>query len=57
MKIVSFIEPLELIEKIVWHLGYWDIRNYDSPAPDPVHIYELVYDDSDSQVPVFYHWN
>ena len=43
MKIISFIEDIEIIEMILRHLGLWDIRNHDPPAPDSVHISELVY--------------
>ncbi len=52
MKVISFIEEIEIIEMILRHLGFWD-RNHDPPMPDPVHIPELVYDDSDSQIPAF----
>lgn len=30
MRIISFIEKLELIEQILRHLGLWDIRNHDT---------------------------
>ena len=53
MKVISFIEEIEIIEMILRHLGLWDIRNHDPPKLDPVHIPELVYDDSDTQIPVF----
>ena len=54
MKIISFIEELDIIEKILCHLGLWDIRNHDPPQPDPSdNSPELVYDFSDSQIPAF----
>ncbi|MBU0973493.1 MAG: transposase, partial [Proteobacteria bacterium] len=31
MRIISFIEELDIIEKILRHLGLWDIRNHDPP--------------------------
>jgi hypothetical protein len=57
MRIISFIEEIEIIEIILRHLGLWDIRNHDPPQPDPVYISELIYDDSDSQVPAFDYWS
>ncbi len=58
MKIISFIEDLDIIEKILRHLGLWDINNHDPPqavisAPIP----ELVYDFSVSQIPAVEYWN
>jgi len=57
MKIISFIEDLDIIEKILRHLELWDIRNHDPPKPEPSHIPELVYDYSDSQIPAVDYWN
>ncbi len=57
MKIISFIEELPLIEKILRHLDLWDIRNHDPPESEPEHIPELVYDYSESQIPVVDHWS
>jgi hypothetical protein len=58
MRIISFIEELDIIEKILRHLGLWDIRNHDPPQPvDSDSIPELVYDFSDSQIPAFGYWN
>ena len=34
MKIISFIEDLDIIEKILRHLELWDIRNHDPPEPE-----------------------
>nr|WP_319393674.1 hypothetical protein [uncultured Desulfobacter sp.] len=58
MKIISFIENLDVIEMILRHLGLWDIRNHDPPPAvisDP--IPELVYDFSVSQIPAVEYWN
>ena len=53
MRIISFIEELDIIEKILRHLGLWDIRNHDPPKPVISNfIPDLVYDFSDSQIPV-----
>jgi len=57
MKIISFIEEIEIIEMILQHLGLWNIRNHDPPAHDPIHIPELIYVDSESQVPAFDYWS
>ena len=57
MRIISFIEEIEIIEIILRHLGLWDIRNHDPPQPDPVYISELIYDNSDSQIPAFDYWS
>lgn len=58
MRIISFIEELDIIEKILRHLGRWDIRNHDPPQPAfSDNIPELVYDFSDSQIPAFGYWN
>jgi hypothetical protein len=43
MRIISFIEEIEIIEMILRHLGLWDIRNHDPPLPPPVYIPELIY--------------
>ncbi len=56
MKIISFIEDLDIIGKILQHLEFWDIRNHDPPVTD-VYIPELVYDYSDSQIPAVDYWN
>lgn len=54
MKIISFIEEIEIIEMILRHLGLWDIHNHEST---PVYIPELIYDDSDTQIPAFDYWS
>lgn len=58
MKLISFVENLDVIEKILRHLGLWDIHNHDPPQAvisDP--IPELVYDFSVSQIPAVEYWN
>lgn len=58
LHIISFIEELDIIEKILRHLGIWDIRNHDPPNPaSSDNIPELVYDYSDSQISEFGYWN
>ncbi len=56
MRIISFIEDYELIEKILKHLGLWETKNHDPPAQDVSHIPELTYDDSYSQLPPTDNW-
>lgn len=48
MRIIRFIEELDIIEKILGHLGLWDIRNHDPPQPVifdsiPDLVYDLYY--------------
>ena len=57
MKIINFIEDLPLIEKILRHLTLWDIRDHDSPEPEPEHIPELAYDYLESQIRVVDYWS
>ena len=56
MKIISFIDQDELIERILRHLGLWETRNHDPPAKIAAHIPELTYDDSYSQLPPTDYW-
>ncbi len=50
MHIISFIEELDNIEKILRHLGLWDIRNHDPPQPVTSNsIPDLIYDFSDER--------
>ena len=56
MKIISFIEGEEIIAKILRHLGLWETRSHDPPAPNAVHTPELNYDDSYSQLPPIDDW-
>ncbi|WP_321491842.1 hypothetical protein [uncultured Desulfobacter sp.] len=52
MHIISFIKELDVIEKILRHLGLWGIRNHDPPQPvTSDSIPDWVYDFSDSQIP------
>ncbi len=58
MKLISFVENLDVIEKILRHLGLWDIHNHDPPqAVISEPIPELVYDFSDSQILAVEYWN
>ena len=50
MKIISIIEDGQIIEKILRHLGIWDIRNHDPPPKKSVYVFEINYDDSYSQL-------
>ena len=66
MKIISIIEDDEIIEKILRHLGLWQTRIHDPPAPNSSHIPELTYlpvrdrtqtdDDAYSQLPPNDYW-
>jgi hypothetical protein len=57
MKIIRFIEELDIIEKILRHIGLWDIGSHDPPQPDASdNSPELVYDFSDSQIPACDYW-
>ncbi len=57
MRIISILEAGPPVKKILEHLDLWDTRNHDPPAEDHSHIAELVYDDSDSQVPRYDYWD
>ncbi|MCF7889585.1 MAG: hypothetical protein K9L78_05640 [Victivallales bacterium] len=56
MKIIAFIEELDIIEKILRHLGLWDIRNHDPPQKVSDYILELVCEKADHRIPVFESW-
>ncbi|EMS77964.1 IS91 family transposase [Desulfotignum phosphitoxidans] len=62
MKIISFIEEFDVIEKILRHLDLWDIHNHDPPQKVFDYILDLVcawssgYDEADSRIPEFEHW-
>jgi len=56
MRIISFIEELDVIEKILHHLVLWDTRNHDPPQKVSDYILELVCDKTDSRIPVFEEW-
>ncbi len=58
LAVMVMTEELNIIEKILRHLGLWDIRNHDPPnSASSDNIPELVYDYSDSQIPAFGYWN
>ena len=58
MRIINFIEELDIIEKILRHLGFWDIRIHDPPKPSISNfIPDLFYDFSDSPIPAIDYWN
>ena len=56
MKIISFIEDKEVIEKILRHLGLWKTRNHDPPVRNALHIPEFTFDDAYSQIPPSDYW-
>ena len=56
MKIIAFIEELDIIERILRHLNLWDVRNHDPPQKVSDYILELVCDEIDSRIPVFDEW-
>ena len=56
VKIISFIEELPVIEKILRHLDLWDIRNHAPPQKVSDYILELVCDEADPRIPVFDSW-
>ena len=53
MRVISFIDGLDVIEKILRHLDLWDVRNHDPPQKVSDYILELVCDETDSRIPVF----
>ena len=56
MKIISFIEELDVIEKILRHLDLWDIHNHDPPQKVSDYILGLVCDEAGPRIPVFDKW-
>jgi hypothetical protein len=56
MKIISFIEELAVIRKILVHLNLWETRNHDPSPKQPVRIQELMYGDACSQLPFSDDW-
>ncbi len=46
MRVISFIEQPEIIEKILKHLDLWETRNHDPPTRKATHIPELIIDPS-----------
>ena len=57
MRVISILEAGPIVKKILKHLDLWDIRNHDPPPEEDSHISELVYDDSDSQIPQYDYWD
>ena len=53
MRIISFIEDMGVVEKILRHLGLWKTRNHDPPGPDVPRSPDFVHDDRYSQVAAF----
>jgi len=50
MRILAFIEDKEVIEKILKHLGLWDLKVRPPPKVKAASV-TISIDDSDSQVP------
>ena len=57
MRIISILEACPTVKKILEHLDLWDTRNHDPPDEGNSHIAEIVYDDSDSQIPQYDYWD
>ncbi len=57
MRVISILEAGPIVRKILEHLDLWDVRNHDPPCEEDSHILELVYDDSDSQIPQYDYWD
>ena len=53
MRVISILEAGPMVKRILEHLDLWDVRNHDPPFEEDSHIHELVYDDSDSQIPQY----
>ena len=56
MRIISFIEDMEIIEKILRHLDLWDTRNHDPPAHTIPTFHDYTIDHSYSQIPQTNYW-
>jgi hypothetical protein len=56
MKIISFIGGIDVIEKILRHIGLWEIHNHGPPVRNSTYVPELTYDDDYSQVPSIDYW-
>jgi len=50
MRIISFIEDLGVVEKILKNAGLWGTRNHDPPPQPACHVPEPIYDDACSQL-------
>ena len=57
MRVISILEAGPIVRKIPEHLDPWDVRNHDPPCEEDSRILELVYDDSDSQIPQYDYWD
>ena len=53
MRIISTLEADPIVKKILEHLDLRDVRNHDPPCEEDSYIPELVFDDSDSQIPQY----
>ena len=56
MRVISFIQQPEIIEKILKHLDLWETRRHDPPTRKATHIPELFIHPSDSELPETEHW-
>ena len=56
MKIIAFVEEPDVIERILRHLNFWDVRNHDPPQKVSNYILELVCNEADSQIPELASW-
>ena len=56
MRIISFIEDNEVVEKILRYLGLWETRSHDPPIRGVPHIHEFTYDGDYSQIPSIDYW-
>jgi len=56
MRIISFIEDLGVVEKILKNAGLWETRNHDPPPQPACHIPEPIYEDTCSQLPHGDYW-
>jgi hypothetical protein len=55
MKIIAFIEDEEVINKILKHLGLWDLKTRPPPKlKSPPFTKNIVYEPSDTDHPPFY---
>jgi hypothetical protein len=53
MRIIRSIEEIDVIVFFLHHLDLWDTRNHDAPHKISDFILELVYNETDSRIPVF----
>ena len=42
MRIISFIEEENIIEKILRHLGLWETHNHDPPIQNASNLFEFI---------------